>query len=87
MQAIVATICVIESGMTFSPPGDDGVSIVADEEQPKIVRVLRQGVLVICPQCGSRCFANRSEERFTRYYCSGGECNYSTKVAKPKIDG
>lgn len=54
---------------------------VAKEQQP--IRV-RQGLLVICPECGCRCFANGSTPTFTKYYCSNASCSYSVKVSRPQ---
>lgn len=43
---------------------------------------MRQGELnVRCPKCGARCRANRTEPRFTRYYCTR-KCGGSRKVRR-----
>jgi hypothetical protein len=44
----------------------------------------RQGeLLVICADCGGRCYADKSERRFTRYYCEH-RCGFSRKIPRPE---
>lgn len=37
----------------------------------------------VCPQHGCECLANRTEIRFTRYYCPIDGCAFSQKIARP----
>lgn len=45
----------------------------------------RQSAAPTCPYCKVRCRANGSSPFFTRYYCFEVGCNYSEKVARPKL--
>ena len=39
-------------------------------------------ITFVCPKCGLPMRAGSSQERFTRYYCTGEECNGSQKVSR-----
>lgn len=57
---------------------------VAEQERENDRPRLRQGtVLIVCPDCGGRCYARGGTATHSYYYCENVTCSYSRKVARP----